>query len=202
VDGSSLRRNVSGIADARARLSVNLLGAPAMDTAEFQLLRARPRTIIGASIMIQAPTGGYEADKLINLGTKRWAVKPALGLIWPIHPTWLVEFEIGAWFYSDNDDFLGTTRQQDPILSSELHLVKRLRPGFWVSLDLNYYVGGQTQVGQDLLTDLQRNSRIGGTAVFPFNGQSAIRFSYSTGIVTRSGGDFSSYSLSYLFAWR
>jgi hypothetical protein len=28
--------------------------------------------------------------------------------------------------------------QQDPILSSELHLVKRIRPGFWASLDLNF----------------------------------------------------------------
>lgn len=202
VEGNFLSRNISGLADARARLSVNLLGAPTMDAAEFQALRAKPRTMVGVSVTIQAPTGGYESDKLINLGTNRWSVKPALGLIWPVRPTWLVEFEIGAWFYGDNDDFLGTTRQQDPILSSELHVVKRVRPGFWASIDVNYYVGGKTQIGQDLREDLQRNSRIGGTVVFPFKGQSAIRLSYSTGIVTRSGGDFNSYSLSYLYAWR
>ena len=51
---------------------------------------------------------------------------------------WLLEFDLGAWFYSDNDIFQQRTRQQDPILSSEFHLVKRIRPGFWASLNLNF----------------------------------------------------------------
>ena len=58
-------------------------------------LRATPRTIVGASILVQAPTGGYESDKVINVGTNRWAVKPAVGVIWPMRPTWLLEFELG-----------------------------------------------------------------------------------------------------------
>ena len=144
VEGEFRSRHISTMADARVRLSVNLRGAPTMDTAGFQALRAKPRTIIGASVLIQPPTGGYEPDKLINAGTNRWSVKPALGLIWPVRANWLLEFELGAWFYSDNDNFQQRTRQQDPILSSELHLVKRIRPGFWASLDLNYYVGGRT----------------------------------------------------------
>jgi len=193
-------RNSSVI--SRTRLSVNLHGAPTLDAAGFQALRANPRTIVGASLLIQAPAGGYEPDKLINAGTNRWAVKPARGVIWPVRPTLLLEFELGAWFFGDNDKFLETTRQQDPILSSEFHLVKRIRSGFWSSLDLNYYTGGRTTVGQDLRTDRQRNARIGGTVVFPFKGRNAIRLSYSTGIVTRTGGDFNSFSLNYLYAWQ
>lgn len=202
AEGEFRSRHISAIADARVRLSVNLLGAPTMDATGFQALRAKPRTIIGASVLVQAPTGGYQPDKLINAGTNRWAVKPALGVIWPVRPTWLVEFELGAWFFGDNDNFLGTTRQQDPILSSEFHLVKRIRPGFWASLDVNYYVGGRTTVDQIERGDLQRNSRIGGTMVFPFKGRQAIRVGYSTGIVTESGGDFESFSLNYLYVWR
>jgi hypothetical protein len=202
AEGEFRSRHISAMADARARLSINLRGAPAMDEAGFQALRAKPRTIVGASVMVQAPTGAYEADKLINAGTNRWAVKPALGVIWPLRPTWLIEFEFGAWFFGDNDNFLGTTRQQDPILSSDFHLVKRFRPGFWAALDVNYYVGGRTTVDHVERADLQRNSRIGATAVFPVKGRHAIRFGYSTGLVTESGGDFKSFSLNYLYAWR
>jgi hypothetical protein len=112
-----------------------------------------------------------------------------------------VEADVGAWFFTDNDEFLGTTRQQDPIYSAEFHLVRRVKPGFWASLDLNFYVGGQTTVGQDLRADLQRNSRFGGTVVIPFKGRHAIRTSYSTGIVTNSGGDYETFSLNYAYVW-
>jgi hypothetical protein len=202
LGGEYISRSLSGIGDGRARLSVNLLGAPTMNVGEFQELRANPRTIIGASLLIQAPTGHYNPDRLLNLGSNRWAVKPALGLIWPFRPTWLLELELGAWLFSDNDDFLGVTREQDPILSSQFHLIKRIRPGFWASLDVNFYSGGRTTVGQELRADLQRNSRIGGTVLFPFKPQHAIRFSYSTGIVTASGGDFDIFNLSYQYVWR
>ena len=202
AEGAFRSRNVSALADMRVRLAINLLGAPTMDVAGFQALRAKPRTIIGASVLVQAPTGDYEADKLVNAGTNRWAVKPALGLIWPLYPTWLIEFEVGQWIFGDNDDFLGTTRQQDPVVSTEFHLIKRIRPGFWASLDVNYYTGGRSTVGQDRRSDLQRNSRVGGTVLFPFKRQHAIRIAYSAGVVTESGGDFNRISLSYIYAWR
>jgi hypothetical protein len=168
---------------------------------EFQALRKEPRTIVGASLLVQLPTGEYESDKLINLGTNRWAVKPAVGVIWPLRPTWLLEAEVGAWFFSDNDDFLGRTREQDPILSTEFHLVKRIRPGFWASLDANFYVGGRTVVDGTRRADLQRNSRVGVTLVFPVKGRHALRGSFSSGVATESGGDFNMFNLSYLYAW-
>ena len=202
AEGEFRSRRISAFADARIRLSINLRGAPTMDMVAFQALRAKPRTIIGVSVLVQAPTGDYEPDKLINVGTNRWSVKPAIGIIWPIRPTWLLEFEFDASFFGDNDDFLGTTRQQDPILSGELHLVKRIRPGFWASLDATYYFGGRTTVGQDLRDDSQRNTRFGGTVLFPFKGRHGIRASFSTGITTASGGDFENFSLSYVSVWQ
>jgi hypothetical protein len=201
VEGEFIRRDVAGVGDARARFAINLKGAPSMDISGFQELRQNPRTIIGASLLIQAPTGEYESDKLINIGTNRWAAKPAIGFMWPIRPTWLLEAEVGAWFFGDNTDFLGETREQDPILSTELHLVKRIRPGFWVSLDANFYVGGETRVNNEDAGDLQRNSRFGITGVFPLRRGHALRGSVSTGAVTRSGGDFEMFSLAYIYVW-
>ena len=201
IDGEFRLRSVSGRSDTRVRLAVNLKGAPAMDGAAFQALRKNPRTIIGASLLVQAPTGEYEPDKVINLGTNRWSVKPAVGVIWPLQETWLLEAEVGVWLFGDNNDFVGETRKQDPILSTEFHLVKRIRAGFWFSLDANFYVGGRTRVGQAESGDLQRNSRAGATLVFPLGRGHALRGSVSTGAVTESGGDYEIVSLSYVYAW-
>ena len=201
VEGEFRRRDTSGLGDARLRLAYNINGAPSMDAAGFQALRDAPQTIVGASVLIQAPTGDYEADKVINIGTNRWSVKPAIGVIWPLRPTWLFEFEVGAWFFGDNDNFLGDKRKQDPILSTELHLVKRIRRGFWASLDANFYVGGRTSVGDSEQANLQRNARVGATVVFPFEHGHALRSSVSRGVVTESGGDFKMFTLSYLYAW-
>ncbi len=112
-----------------------------------------------------------------------------------------MEFEVGAWLFGDNDEFLGVTREQAPILSAEFHLVKRIRPGFWAALDVNYYVGGRTTVDKVLRADLQRNARIGATVMFPFKLQHAIRGSFSAGAVTESGGDFAIVAVSYLYVW-
>ena len=194
-------RSVSGLGDVRARLSINLLGAPAMDKAGFRALRDNPTTIVGASLLVQAPTGEYESDKVINIGTNRWSAKPAVGVIWPLHPTWLLEFELGAWIFGDNRDFLGQTRSQEPIVSTEFHLVKRFRPGFWLSLDANFYVGGKTQIDDLEAVNLQRNSRVGITGVFPIKPGHALRGSFSIGAITETGNDFEIFSLAYVHTW-
>jgi len=202
VEGQFRSRQTSGMADSNVRFTVNLLGAPSMDAAEFQALRAKPRTIIGVSLQIQAPTGDYDADKLINTGTNRWAVKPGIGIIWPLRPKLLLELDIGAWIFGDNDDFLGVTKQQDPIVSTEVHLVKRIRPGFWASLDATYYAGGRTTIDGELRDDEQRNSRIGASVLFPFKRGHAIKFTLSKGIATSAGGDFDNFAVNYLYLWR
>ncbi len=79
LEGQPARRDVSGLGDVAVTLSANLLGAPSMSPAEFQELRRNPRQILGASLKLVAPTGDYEKDKLINVGTNRWAVKAELG---------------------------------------------------------------------------------------------------------------------------
>ena len=115
----------------------------------------------------------------------------------PIVPKLLLEIELGAWFFGDNDKFLGVTREQKPIIATEIHLVKRFKPGFWAALDLNFYRGGRSTFDDVRAGDLQRNSRLGGTVVFPFGGRHAIKAAYSTGVVTESGGDFEAFLLSY-----
>ena len=186
----------SGFGDLMVALSVNLVGAPAMTVQQFQELRRNPHPILGASVKVLAPTGEYDPDKLINVGANRWAVKTELGYMLPLAPNWLLEGELGTWFFQDNDDFLGATRRQTPIVGTELHIVRRFKPGLWAALDLNYYTGGHSTIGGVVQSDLLRNSRFGMTVAVPLGHGYAVKASYSGGVVTRSGANFNSFLMS------
>jgi hypothetical protein len=195
--GSPARSDFSGVGDLGITLAVNLHGAPSMNPEQFQELRAKPHPILGASLKVTFPTGDYDPGKLINVGANRWAVKTELGYMIPLRPKWLLEFEAGAWFFGDDDEFLPGAREQDPVLAAEVHLVKRFKPGFWGSLDFNYFTRGRQTIGGNELFDVQRNSRIGATVVVPFRGRNAIKVGYSTGVVTEFGTDFGQFLVSY-----
>jgi hypothetical protein len=195
------RRDVTGLGDISATLAINLIGAPTMTRADFQALRQNPHPILAASIKVVAPTGEYESDKFINIGTNRWAVRARLGYMQPLTDKWLMEFSIGAWFFEDNDEFLGLTREQEPIGALDLSLVRGFRPGFWASLDFNYYLGGRTTVGGTQSTDFQRNTRAGLTLVYPLKPRHAVKVAFSNGVVTESGGDFQTIALNYVYVF-
>lgn len=202
VDGEFLTRDIDAFADARIRFAINLRGAPAMDPTEFREMLGNPKTIFGVSLVVQAPTGGYDTDRVLNAGSNRWSAKPALGVIVPLSPGWLLEGEMGVWVFGDNEEFVGVTREQAPILSSEFHLIRVMKNGIWASLDLNFYQGGQSTVAGVERDDIQRNSRVGLTLAYPIRKRHMIRAGYSAGVVTEVGSDFTIFSLAYIYAWR
>jgi len=198
LDVGRIERDYKGVGDISTTLQINLMGAPSMDAAGFAALRENPRPIVGASIKVVAPTGKYNENRIINVGANRWAAKAEVGAMIPLTPKWLLELESGVWFFEDNDDFFrGFNRQQDPIYSVSAHLVRRFSPGFWVSLDATGYRGGRTTLENRRLDDLQRDSKVGLTGVFPFAKGKAVRVSYTMGSVNDSDERFSIYTLSY-----
>ncbi len=86
------------------RGAINLYGGPAMSPKEFSTYR--PRTLIGASLIVKGPTGQYDSSKLINIGTNRWSFKPEIGIV-QVMGRWAIDAYVGAWFYTDNTDFFG-----------------------------------------------------------------------------------------------
>ena len=109
----------------------------------------------------------------------------------------MLELAAGSWFFTDDDDFLPGERQQDPIYAFQLHLVHRFKPGFWVSLDANYFIGGRQTIGGNELIDEQRNSRFGAMVAVPFRGRHAIKLGYFIGARTEFGSDFDQLLVSY-----
>jgi Putative MetA-pathway of phenol degradation len=195
--GQTLRRNYEGFGDVSATLSVNFLGAPSMDRGQFAQMRQNPNLIVGGSLKLVAPTGKYDSNRIINVGANRWAMKAELGLIAPLHRKWLLELGVGGWFFADNDDFLGFNRSQKPIAAVQAHLIHRFRPGFWASLDANFYRGGRSKVEDIRLDDLQRDAKVGLTLVFPFAPGHAFKLGYSLGSLNDSDEDFDVFQVAY-----
>jgi len=201
LEGDPARADFTGLNDFGVTLAVNLLGAPSMTREDFHELRANPRPILGASVRVLPPTGRYDPDKLINTGANRWAVKAEMGYIIPLKPKWPLELEAGVWFFGENPEFVQGPRKQDPIYSLEIHLVHRFKPGFWASIDVNHFTGGRSTIDGEQRADLQRNSKMGGTVVVPFRRRHALKFGYSTGVLTETGSDFDQVLVSYQAAF-
>jgi hypothetical protein len=189
----------SGIGDVALRGGINLYGGRAMNLREFSTYR--PRTLIGTSLTIKGPTGQYDSSKLINIGTNRWSVKPEIGIVQVIG-RWAIDAYVGAWFYTDNTDFLGgMTREQDPIFSTQAHVRYLIKPGLWAAIDGNFWKGGQTTIDGAVSDDEQRNSRVGLTVSMRLGRSHSLRFAASVGAITRIGGDFNSVGVSYGYSW-
>jgi hypothetical protein len=190
----------SGLADARFKLSVNLRGNDAMAARDF--VKAPPRTIVGASVVVTAPASQYGSTKLINLGTNRWSVKPEVGIAVP-RGRWDLDGYAGVWFYSKNGDFYpgGRRRSQDPVLALQAHASYTVKPRLWVAGDWTWYHGGSAQVENGTPSSSLNNSRGGVTVSLPVGRRYSLKAAYTTGIVARTGTNFRTVSVAWQTLW-
>ena len=190
----------SGLADARIRFAVNLVGNPAMSAREF--VRAPRKTIVGASVIVQAPSGQYYDTKLINLGNNRWAFKPEVGVSVPIRRV-DADVYVGGWFFTGNGDFYpgGLTRTQDAMLAVQAHVSYTLRPRLWVAFDSTWYSGGAAQVGGGDPSTPVDNSRAGVTLSLPVGRRYSLKVAYATGVTVRTGTDFNTLAVAWQALW-
>ena len=192
-------RNVRGFADPSVRFSVNLYGAPALPLEEFK--NYRQDTILGVSLLVTTPLGQYDSDKLVNIGTNRWSFKPEVGISQALG-RWTLEGIAGVTFYTENDDFFGGhTRGQDPIYSLQGHLIYNFPLGIWGALDATYYTGGRTTIDGVKGNDLQSSWRLGATLAFPLDLHNSVKLYGSTGVQTRTGGNFNLVGIAWQYRW-
>jgi hypothetical protein len=197
-DGEPVSREVSGLADTRVRFSYNFYGAPALSLREFPSYHQK--VIVGASVQATAPTGQYDDTKLVNIGTNRWSLKSEVGTSVAVN-RWIFELDLAATVYEDNDDVLGSTREQDPIYSAQGHVIYGFKSGVWGALDSTYYRGGRTTVDGIQGDDLKDNTRVGLTLAFPVNRRNSIKLYASSGVSTRTGSDFDVAGIGWQYRW-
>jgi hypothetical protein len=198
-NGVEQQRQTTGMADPAMRFAVNFYGAPAMDLEHFKAYRQD--LIIGTSVVVTAPFGQYDSNRVANLGTNRWSAKPEAGLS-KAFDVWTAELSTGATFYTRNDDYIqGNVREQDPLYSAQLHLTRQFGRGMWGAISTTYYEGGRTTLNGVARDDRLSGSRIGLTFSLPLARQYTVKLYANTGIRARTGTDFDTVGIAWQYLW-
>lgn len=199
VNGIPDRVDREGTSDLRLRLTLSLLPGSAQSVADF--MRAAPDRTLGVSLVVNAPSGEYFDDKLVNLGTNRWALRPEFGGSRRFG-RWNLDGSLGVWLYGDNDEFLGNKeRSQEPVTTLQGHLSYTFAPRLWLGASGTWYTGGTTSVDGVSDRNRQGNSRAGLTLAIPVGQENSIKLAWSKGVTARFGGDLETYSLTWQYLW-
>ncbi|KPK58531.1 MAG: hypothetical protein AMS21_10575 [Gemmatimonas sp. SG8_38_2] len=199
LEGVDTTRSVTGFGDPRFRLSLNLVGAPALRAAEFP--GYKQKTIVGASLQVIAPLGQYDSSRLLNLGSNRWTFRAQFGVSHVVGP-WTFEALAATWFFMENSNFFGDARlEQKPLLAGKLHVIRSFPKGFWLALDGGYGYGGRT-----IIDGVERETRIstfrfGLTFAAPIARSHTVRLTAVSGARVERGADFDALGLSYQYRW-
>ncbi len=190
----------NGFGDGRIKFGINLIGSPVLAPKDFQ--QFQEHTVLGASVVISVPIGQYFSDKLINIGSNRWGIKPEIGVS---HREGRLFYEgyAGVWFYTENDQYYNkTTLSQKPLFSFQAHMDYTFKHGKYVALNGGFASGGETSLNAVQRFDDQENWRIGGTFSTPiFNKHQSVKFMINTGVATRAGQNYTAVTLAYQYNW-
>ncbi len=165
---------------------IGLIGSPALsagkefashDPTGFQL------GLVGKAFL---PTGSYDSDKTISVGSNRWAGQLVLPITYTIGSSMidpnLTTFEIlpGVSFFEDNSDPSGgaDTTGQKPLLTLEAHLTRNLNRTTWISFGGIYNYGGETSTDSVWNNDRRKSLGLGASIVFAATSSTSIRLSY------------------------
>ena len=199
IDNQFEQASRSGFADPSVQYSINLYGAPPLSGEAF--LREPKSTRIGAGVQVFLPLGEYREDRLANLGTNRFTVRPQLGLEhWA--GNWVFEMTGSVWLFTDNDEFFnGRQREQDPLYALQAHAVYNFKPGLWATFGAGYGKGAKTTVDGVARFDEQTNSRLSFGLGMPLSRYQTLRFLAIRGRTKKIGGDFSRFAVSWSVMW-
>ncbi|MEO8615271.1 MAG: transporter [Luteolibacter sp.] len=199
VSGVRRYRDITGYTDPLLRFSMNFIGAPALTMEEFK--DYKQDLVIGGSLRLGIPLGQYDDDKLVNIGSNRWMIKPEFGVSKAIG-AWTAEFTPAINFYTDNNDFFGgKSREQDPVYSTQASISYTFRPGMWAALATTYFKGGQTTVDGVTKDDEQEGLRLGLTLAIPVSREQSFKLYANTGYNADHDRDYNAVGIAWQYRW-
>lgn len=192
-------RSVSGMGDMRVRLSLNFVGAPPLKIGDF--LDYKPSKISGISLQIVAPTGQYDPERLINLGSNRWVFRPQWGFAKYLK-NWIIETYLSARFFTPNNNFLGGEElKQKPLGAIKVHAIRSFPRNWWLAVDAGYALGGKNYINDEEKDTRISTLRFGLTIAAPISQHHTIRLTGFTGVRLERGSDFDAIALTYQYRW-
>lgn len=148
---------------------------------------------------LTAPTGRYDRESSVNIGSNRWATKHELCIAKGLGDKAWLEVAVNMQFYFDNTNALGSknnqvTSSKDPTIGGETHLSYNFTKDFFASADYYYINGGETRLDNVRQKDWVDTHTLGVTFAYMINPHTQIMVNGKTdagvfnGIMTSSFG--------------
>jgi hypothetical protein len=202
ITGTDIAGSTVGAGDSGYTAAILLKGGPAFSPEQFA--NAKTVTSVGMSLSMTAPTGQYDANKLLNLGSDRWSFKPELAISKPFGPEqrWVFDGYANSYFYTDNRSYRGAeVLRQRALLGLEGHISYTVNNAVWASLDTRYSFLGDTTVNDVNQDDRQRNFIVGSELVVSANSRNSFTFEYAKAVVHRNGPSIGGFAVRYDYTW-
>jgi hypothetical protein len=202
--GTQAQVSREGWGDPTVRFGINLYGAPAIEAKDFAEHRAAQKrsTVVGVAVAVQVPLGEYFDEKLINLGTNRFIIRPQIGVVHN-RGKWGFEFTGSTWVYTDNDDFFGGRKLENkPFYTVQGHIEYHFVPKFWLAGGLAFGIGAESTVSGDHKDDRRENLVYSVSVGYSITRNFGVKLGYlGTSALARTGTDFDSLIMSATFFW-
>ena len=202
ISGTGITGSTTGTGDSGYTAAILLKGGPALSPEQFA--NAQTITSIGLSLSTTAPTGQYDPNKLLNLGSDRWSFKPELAISKPFGPEqrWVFDAYANSYFYTDNTSYRGAeVLRQRALLGLEGHISYGFNNTISASLDTRYSFRGATTVGGINQDNPQRNFILGSEIVVSPNSRNSFIFEFAKATVHKNGPSLTGFSVKYDYTW-
>jgi hypothetical protein len=162
IAGTNVHGSISGAGDSSYQLGILLKGGPALSISQFE--NYKPASSLGLSLTIIVPTGSYNAEKILNLGSNRWSFKPDLAFNHPFGPDQKWDSTATVTSLSTQTIPLIMEKRssaQQPLPGLEGHISYSFNDRAWVSVDTRCSFGATTYVDSVSQNNAQQNFIVG-----------------------------------------
>jgi len=189
-----------GFADPMLRISMILIGGPALSIAEYADHK-QARFRLGVNFRVRMPLGKYDNTKILNLGANRWAFKTGVGASYRVNK-FVFETYIYTWFFTENNEFnSGNVLKQETVLTFQGHVTYIMKRGKWFAVSLGQSGLGETTLNGIPQENKQNTWKFGLAFALPLKNNQALKFALTNGITTRFGANFTTLIIAYQFMW-
>ncbi len=206
LGGLDYNSTARGFGDPLLQFGINIIGPKAIMNIP-DMLRYKPRFSVDFIVSLAVPVGEYDDESPINIGQNRWYGRIGTPVVWQIGP-WVpgkrttFEFLPAVWVFSDNNDFVGTKMETDPMIQLEAHLTRDFMERLWGSLDVISYSGGKATI-DGVEGNKLNNLGMGGTLGYHINDNLQLTVSYSSTVNDTDDEDLKmdGFRITLIYGW-
>src|SRR5262249_37699066 len=143
-------------------------------------------------------------DRILNLGSDRWSVKPEIALSQPFGPEqkWQLDLYVNGYFYTDNPRFHGREiLRQHPLAGLEGHISYSFNDNLWAAFDTRASFQGGTLVDGVDQNNAQENLIVGSEVNLSIDARHSLLFAFGKAVEHHNSPAVIGFNVKYDYTW-